>query len=514
MIRSVRARLTLWFLAAFATGLAVFAIAVWQGHRTAQFRELRRYVITQADLALRIIYQAERAGPVTIVKDSMVGPQVTTELATALDVLSDYVLVLDTSGRALYISEEARALGPDDLASLQSSALTVEAGPTAVVLTYPRSGEQIFLAARDEDDPRTPIARVVAGSSTRPTQVAWNELLVTMGMWSVVLLAVAAGAAWLIAGAGVRPVGDIIATLAAITDGRSLHKRLGGADDAGDELARLAATVNDMIGRLETSFGGLRRFTADASHELKTPLTVLRASIERAMTSPGGSNEQLRHLEEALHEVARMTDLVNGLLTLARADEGRFDLVRDVVLLDAVLRDVAETAQILGEPASLEVRIAECQPVTVEGDATRLRQLLLNLVTNAIKYTPAGGQVTLSLVEEDGSAEVTVRDTGIGISAADLPFIFDRFWRADRSRSRTSGRGGTGLGLAIAQYIAQAHGGTLTARSRLTRGSVFTLRLPQAVRRDANRAAVEPAPAPAPAPVPVGAGDAVERPTR
>ncbi|MCU0625499.1 MAG: HAMP domain-containing histidine kinase [Gemmatimonadaceae bacterium] len=498
MLRSVRARLTLWFLAAFAAGLALFALAVWQGHRTAQLRELRRYVVTQADLALRIIYQAEEKGPVTVVRDSLVGPQVTPELANALEVLNDYVIVLDTTGRALYVSERARAMGADDFAWLVQAALTLDPGPSAVLLTYPGGKDEIFLAARDEDDPRTPIARVVAGSSTELVQEVWRDTLRRMLVAGAVVLVLGALAAWGIAAAGVRPIGDIIATLGAITDGRSLHKRLGGADEKGDELARLAATVNEMIGRLETSFGGLRRFTADASHELKTPLTVLRASIERAMTAPRGSTEQLQSLEEALHEVARMTDLVNGLLTLARADEGRFDLVRDVVLLDAVVRDVAETAQILGEPASLEVVVAECQPVTVEGDATRLRQLLLNLVTNAIKYTPAGGRVTLSLVEEEGSAVITVRDTGIGIAAADLPFIFDRFWRADRSRSRASGRSGTGLGLAISQYIAQAHGGSLTARSRLSRGSTFTLLLPGALLRETQRDAATDAAAPWP----------------
>ncbi len=496
MFRTVRARLTALFTLALATALLVMGIVVRQGHRTTQFRELRRYVIAQGDLALRIIYQAEQKGPVTMVRDSLVGPQVTPELASALEVVGDYVVVLDSSGRALYLSEQARALGPDDIAFLVQAALTVESGPSAVLLTYPGGKDQIFLAARDEVDPRTPIARVVAGSSTAESLAAWEAEQLSLVVAALLILAAGAGAAWVIAGVGVQPVGTIIRMLAAITDGRSLHKRLGGADEEGDEVARLAATLNDMIGRLETSFGGLRRFTADASHELKTPLTVLRACLERAMTAPRGSTEQLQSLEEALHEVARMTDLVNGLLTLARADEGRFDLVRDVVLLDAVVRDVAETAQILGEPAGLQVAVTECQPVTVEGDATRLRQLLLNLVTNAIKYTPPGGRVTLSLVEADGLAEVAVRDTGIGIAAADLPFIFDRFWRADRARSRASGRIGTGLGLAIAQYIAQAHGGTLTARSRLTRGSTFTLRLPGATRREAGREPAVPAPAP------------------
>ncbi|HYW51052.1 MAG TPA: ATP-binding protein, partial [Gemmatimonadaceae bacterium] len=138
------------------------------------------------------------------------------------------------------------------------------------------------------------------------------------------------------------------------------------------------------------------------------------------------------------------------------------------------------------------VVVTECEPLTVEGDAPRLRQLLLNLVENAIKYTTVGGTVELSLAAEQGAAVLTVKDTGMGIAAADLPFIFERFWRADRARSRASGRGGTGLGLAISQYIAQAHGGTLTAQSRLGRGSTFTLTLPGAVRREAATTAAPP----------------------
>jgi len=293
------------------------------------------------------------------------------------------------------------------------------------------------------------------------------------------ILALSVSAAYIIAGRAFRPVDQIINEVEAITDGRSLHRRLP-VDDAGDEMARLSSTLNAMIARLETSFGALRRFTADASHELKTPLTVLRADVERAMSTAGSPNDQLVALEEALHETRRMADLVDSLLTLARADEGRFDLHREPVPLEPLVREVFETALILGEDAGLGVSLPIIEPATVLGDRTRLRQLLLNLVTNAIKYTPRGGRVELAMTVRDHVATVAVRDTGIGISAADLPYIFDRFWRADRARSRAAERGGFGLGLAISQYIAQAHGGTLTVHSRLGRGSTFTVTLPVA----------------------------------
>ena len=177
-----------------------------------------------------------------------------------------------------------------------------------------------------------------------------------------------------------------------------------------------------------------------------------------------------------------MSDLVDSLLTLARADEGRFDLHREPVQLGPLVRDVYETAVILGESCGLTVSMSVLEEGVVDGEARRLRQLFLNLVTNAIKYTPSGGRVELSLSHRlSDEIAFTVRDSGIGMSAADLSHVFERFWRADRARSRTSERGGFGLGLAISQWIAQAHGGRITVQSRLGRGSVFTVTLPMSV---------------------------------
>ncbi len=316
-----------------------------------------------------------------------------------------------------------------------------------------------------------------------------QELLGAIVIIAPLILALSIVGASLIAANVFAPMQQLASDLEAITDGRSLHRRLP-VDERGTEVARLTVTLNAMLGRLENYFGALRRFTADASHELKTPLAVLRADVERAMSASTAPSERLVALEEALHETTRMADLVDQLLTLARADEGRFDVHREPVPLAPLVRDVFETAVILGEAAGLYVAMPACEEGTVMGDRTRLRQLFLNLVTNAIKYTPRGGEVEVSLRRAGDVATLSVRDTGIGIAAADLPYIFDRFWRADRVRSRSSERGGFGLGLAISQWIAQAHGGTLTASSRLTRGSVFTVTLPLAPTTTAEYAIV------------------------
>jgi signal transduction histidine kinase len=334
--------------------------------------------------------------------------------------------------------------------------------------------------------PSSTIDRVFVAMSIDETELQLRELLGTILVIAPFLIALSVVFAHFIAGRAFRPIDRIIDQVEAISDGRSLHRRLAiGA--AGDELARLSATLNAMIGRLETSFGALRRFTADASHELKTPLTVIRADVERSMSPNASSNDKAVALEEALQQVTRMADLVDSLLTLARADEGRFDLYREPVELGPLVKEVVETARLLGEEAGVTIGAPVIDDAVVQGDLTRIRQLFLNLVTNAIKYTPRNGRVDISLSNDGTTAQFTVRDTGIGIAAADLPYVFERFWRADRVRSRASERGGFGLGLAISQWIAQAHGGALTVQSKLTRGSTFTVTLPVGTESETDR---------------------------
>jgi signal transduction histidine kinase len=295
----------------------------------------------------------------------------------------------------------------------------------------------------------------------------------------IILLAAALVGYWL-AGTFLRPVQGIMDEIEAISDGRSLHRRLA-VPMSGDEMARLTLTVNGMLARLEQSFGSLHRFTADASHELKTPLMVLRAGVERALVHPGVPSEILQSLDETLAQINEMTELVESLLTLARADEGRAPLAVEESDLRDLLGDVVETAGMLGEGSGVSVtNTMPERPVRMAVDPHRIREMLLNLVTNAIKYTPKGGTIDLSLADQDGAVSITVRDTGIGIAPGDLPHIFERFWRADPARSRTGARPGTGLGLAITKWIAEAHGGSITVQSRPGRGTIFTVRLPRA----------------------------------
>ena len=484
---TLRSRLTAIYATALIVTLLVFAVALLAARRAASLQELQRYVFTEANLALSLVRNAELAGEtVTEVRDSIVGPSVTPQLRTLLEGIPDYVLVLDRDGRSLYVSFAARQLSPDELAQLQQHAMSAPTSDLAAIVPFRR--ERLLMAARAPSSLESQISRVVVASSTQSAELAVGELVGTMLVIAPILLLISIGGAYVIAGRALRPIDGIINEVQAITDGRSLHRRLPSAG-VGDELERLATTLNEMMERLERSFAALRRFTADASHELKTPLAVLRADVERAMTPSVSPVERLVALEEALHETTRMADLVESLLTLARADERRFDLHLEPVPLDALAREVFETAVILGEAGGLTVTMPVVEPVTVAGDPTRLRQLFLNLITNAIKYTPRGGSVELTLESYGKTVAFSVRDTGVGIAAADLPHIFERFWRADRARSRpvptgdrrwVTERGGFGLGLAIGQWIAEAHGGSISVRSRLGRGSTFTVTLPVA----------------------------------
>ncbi|MFN8574548.1 MAG: HAMP domain-containing sensor histidine kinase [Gemmatimonadaceae bacterium] len=474
---SIRSRLTWSYTLALMATLLLFSAAILVVQRASVMRELTMSAETFANLGVQILREASTAGEnVVVTSDSLVGPVLNPRWRSRLDVLPAYVIVLDRNSRRVYQSLLVRQLPVGEAAVLDDALASLERSSSTVFKT---NSDEIVLVRRADPDPRYSAFRVVVGLGRSESDTATWELIGTVALMLPLLVAFSVFAAYVIAGGAVRPIDKIRSEVEAITDGRSLHRRLA-IEPGGDELARLTHTLNDMIGRLETSFGALRRFTADASHELKTPLTVLRADVERAMHAPTHSNDQLVALEEALQETTRMADLVESLLTLARADEGRFDLHREVVPLEPLAREVMETAVILGEDAGLQVSMPVVQPVVVLGDRTRLRQLFLNLVTNAIKYTPRGGEVELSLARNDDQAVFSVRDTGIGIAAADLPFIFERFWRADRVRSRAAERGGFGLGLAISQWIAQAHGGTLTLQSRLNRGSTFTVTLPLA----------------------------------
>ena len=282
------------------------------------------------------------------------------------------------------------------------------------------------------------------------------------------------GGGWLLARRALKPVDHMTQTAQRIS-GEHLEERLQETG-TGDELDRLAKTLNDMLDRLDTAFDQMRQFSADASHELQTPLTILKGEMEVALRSQRSAEEYQHILKSGLEEIDRINHLVSGLLLLARADTGVLRLDLRPMALNQLIQEIRDQMSVLADEHSVNLQTSILEPVSVHGDREHLRRLFLNLVDNAIKYTPAGGDVTLSLRSDTDGASVMITDTGIGISKDEQQIIFNRFHRSTQSRARDER--GAGLGLSIARSVAEAHGGTISVESAPGQGSTFTVQLP------------------------------------
>jgi two-component system, OmpR family, sensor kinase len=475
---TIRRRLTIWYTVALAATVLAFGTALYLERRQASVRELDQRLSLEADLAYRWLTQSYKVLG-RIVTTSNLNPTLDPAISAYLDAARDYLIVADTNGQVLALSDVTRALNAAALERLSAPLDTLPlVRHSGVVSLGPPSGSVRYLLM-PIDSAGPGIGGLLVATPVRQASFGPTDLLQSMLLIAPIILIGAVLVGYWLADTSLRPVQGIMDEVDAISDGTSLHRRLA-VPLSGDEIARLAQTVNGMLARLERSFASLHRFTADASHELKTPLQVLRAGVERALTHPGTPSEIIQSLDETLAQINQMTEMVENLLTLARADEGRAPLAVEESDLRELVADVAETAGMLGEDAGVTaVHTIPTAPVRLAVDRHRLREMLLNMVTNAIKYTPQGGTVGLTLEEDAEAVTITVQDSGIGIAAGDLPHIFERFWRADPARSRTGARPGTGLGLAITKWIAEAHGGSITVQSRPGRGSVFTVRLPK-----------------------------------
>ncbi|PID40353.1 MAG: hypothetical protein CR984_03625 [Proteobacteria bacterium] len=286
----------------------------------------------------------------------------------------------------------------------------------------------------------------------------------------------AGGGGWLLARRTLRPVDHMTRTARRIS-GAHLEERLRETGND-DELDRLARTLNDMLDRLDGAFHQIRQFSADASHELQTPLTILKGEMEVALRTSRSPEEYQRVLKSGLEEIDRINHLVAGLLLLARANSGVLRLDLQPLDLKALVQEICDQMKVVADVNSITLRPEGLESVAFRGDREHLRRLLLNLVDNAIKYTPAGGRVGLSLQSDGDWVSLKVSDTGMGFSKDEQWLIFDRFHRSTATRSRDVS--GVGLGLSIARSIAEAHGGRIIAESTPGRGSIFTLLLPSA----------------------------------
>ena len=320
------------------------------------------------------------------------------------------------------------------------------------------------------------LAEVVqVGMPTAPMERTLQRWLDALFVLVPLGVGLAAAGGRVMARAALRPV-DEMSQSARRIDAQALARRIT-IRGTGDELDRLAETLNGMLGRLENTFGQMRRFSADAAHELRTPLTALKGTLEVALRADRSGTEYRAALASALEEVDRLVRLAEDLLLLSRSTAGP-DSPRARVELEALVLDVAEVGTRLAKDRGVAVRVGTLAPLAVLGDGGALRRALLNLVENGVKYTPSGGRVELSVTQVDGEAVMAVEDSGPGIEPADVARIFEPFVRLDTARSRESG--GSGLGLAIARSIVVAHRGVLAVERPTAGGSRFVIRLPLA----------------------------------
>jgi len=316
-------------------------------------------------------------------------------------------------------------------------------------------------------------AALIIARSTKQIDQALAGLLRTLIIAVPLALALAAAGGIFLARRALKPV-DKIAQTAQEIEESDLSRRINV--NTKDELGRLAATLNEMIGRLEKAFQRQKQFTSDASHELRTPLAVIEAESTLALQKERPSSDYRQSLEIISQESRQMSSLIDQLLTLARADAGKEQWNFTEVDLGKLIGNLSTDVEVLCQEKGLSFQLGQSQDLVVKGDEARLRELFMNLLDNAIKYTPAPGTVSVSFRREGQMAVVAIMDTGIGIPAEDIPFIFERFYRVDKSRSRAEG--GSGLGLAICRHIAEAHGGKIEVESQVGVGSTFSVWLP------------------------------------
>lgn len=466
---SIRLRLTLWYTVLLGISLLLFGLIIYSLLGQTLRANLDNTLRGQAHKATTVIEQqidldqALRAGRTLL----------PTTIVFADQVYAQLVALPQGSVLQRSTSLDDRVLPfPDDVLQIN-----VDGG--AAFYTWQEGDVRVRIYS---EPIRSANGRIIGAIQVAQSQVSLDVTLraarLALGGGSLIALVLAAVVGAFLARTALRPIDEITRTARNITHQADLEARIHTPYAPHDEVGRLTTTFNEMLDRLQHLFEMRQHLLADVSHELRTPLTTIQGNLDLlkrgTIEAPQQREEVLRAIEG---EVIRMGRLVADLLLLAQADAGvRFEL--KPVELDTVLLDVYRQAQVLATDTGVHIQLGHEDQAIVRGDADRLRQLLLNLAENGVKYTPPGGTVALSLFREDEWVRVSVQDTGVGIDPDDLPHIFDRFYRSKRHPVRGRSGSGTGLGLSIAKWVSETHGGRLTVTSQVGEGSTFTLWLP------------------------------------
>ena len=468
--RSIRFQMALWYAALLGGALALFGAATYIG--------LERYL--ENSLEESLTKQARSIGDVLILNINRSGEDYVDNEITehySPEINGRFIRVTKADGRQVFVSGEPRdrTFNPSLIPTP-----TLRSGQEFTKEVEMSDGHEVLLHGlpyRASDGTQYLIE--VAAPYNQIESVE-RGLLWTFVLGLPLIVALAMGGGYLLMRRALRPVDEIRQKAAQITS-RNLSERLPVVH-TGDELERLAIDLNRMIERLEESFLQINRFSADASHELRTPLTVLQGELESiARDGQALPADVLDTIGSALEETQRLSKIVENLLAISRLEAGEARRQSERLDFAELARGTADQMRLLAEEKHISLDCNGNEPVHVEADPARLKQVVVNLLDNAIKYTPEGGKVSISVNKQDSRAILEVADSGIGISATDLPHIFDRFYRADKARSRQMG--GAGLGLSIVRSICLAHGGQVTVESAEGSGSVFHVEIPVANHR-------------------------------
>jgi heavy metal sensor kinase len=462
--RSIRFRLTVWYSAILvALGLAFGAYCYW---RLDHF--LSVYL---TDL---FSHRAERIADTLLAQlgrhdQTYVGREIETRYAPEAN--DRFVRITSSGGTVIYISGE-----PNDKSFDPEKVSKPARWPSIISTRLQRAGRNNLLVttlpfATDQEK-----YLIEVGGSTLSIKDVLRRFLVSLLAGLVVVLALAIWGGFLVIKWALAPVKRITATAEEITS-HHLQKRLPNVE-TGDEIANLSKTLNQMIGRLEESFQSVNRFTADASHELRTPLTIIRGELETSLLDESLSERVRETIYSLIEETENLSQIVQCLLSLSRLDAGSAQMERVRLNLGELVSTITDQMVPLADEKHVVLTSQSQDRVEVEGDRVRLKQVVVNLLDNAIKYTPEGGTVTVGVNVSDRQAQLEISDSGPGIPTGDLPHVFERFFRADQMRLGTTE--GAGLGLSIVQSICTAHGGLVKAENHADGGCRFIVRLPLA----------------------------------
>ncbi len=499
---SIRLRLTLWYTTLLGTTLILFSVLVYSALSTTLRMQARNdaerqatqiaqrvdnlFFVNQAEGRLSMLSQEEQSSISAELARVLIG-RIARDINLASSMSS--IQIVDLEGNVSYPSNHAE---PAEFGKDAQVMERIKNGkPASYVQGSGDDSNLIYTAPLRTND--MPFGALQVLQPINPIAQTLNQAARFLALGTAVSLFVAAIVGAVLARQALRPIASITETANNITRRKDLGQRINIREDS-SEVGRLAATFNEMLDRIQYLFQTQERQIADVSHELRTPLTIIQGNVDLLhrmgtdasmdIATPAQHNPDADMLREMLNEIgeesARMNNLIGDLLLLARADSGSMTLTLETVEMDTLLLNVYQQTQRMAERSkgagALEIRLGSEDQALVLGDRERLRQLLLNLTENAIKYTPAGGQITLGLRNLDGWVQVFVRDTGIGIDEESQKNIFSRFYRVDKARGRD--QGGTGLGLSIVKWIAEAHHGHVEFESVPGQGSTFTLHLP------------------------------------